>query len=83
MLEIIVEEVISSEEKEAVLRIAGIHANLVLDSMEVQTTLKTYFRLDRRFSKQAYFSELEQLDFETLIELMNSKVEYQNQHAAE
>lgn len=83
LLEIMVDEVISSEEREKVLRLAGIHANLVLDSMDVQRTVKTYFRLDQQFSQQAYLGELASLDFETLIELMNSKVEYQNQQAAE
>jgi hypothetical protein len=79
LLDILTDEVITAEEDEQLLKTAAIHANLVLDSMDLKRTTRMYLRIDQPFSKQSYLKELYKLDFETLIEMMNCKVEYQNE----
>jgi len=78
VLELLTEDVITNEEDEVLLKAAALHANLLLDCDEVSKTVKLFFRLDLPFSTQNYFSRLSSLDFETLIELMNAKVEQTN-----
>lgn len=67
------------EEDEAVLKAAALHANLVLDSMDLRKTVRMYFRLDRSFCEQPYLPQLMRLDFESLVEAMNCKVDHQNE----
>jgi hypothetical protein len=76
------DEVIAVEEDETILKSAAIHANLVLDTIALERTTRMYLRLDRTFDRQAYFKELAKLDFASLIEAMNCKVDYQNEQAS-
>ena len=67
----VVEEVIGEEEEERVLKVGAILGCILIDSGD-------QLRLDTMLEYQDYYRSLGGLDFESLIELMNARVESRN-----
>ena len=67
----VVEEVISEEEEDRVLKLAALLGCTLIDSND-------QLRSDTMLEYQDYYRALGGLDFESLIELMNARVESKN-----
>lgn len=78
LVEVITDTVIADSTQETVLQAAAWNVNLLLDCLNVGQTVLFHFRLDTGFESQSYIQTMRSFDFETLILLMNAKVEAAN-----
>jgi LPS sulfotransferase NodH len=59
---------------------AAVQCNLILDIAQFDNTWNWYLSNGGLEAVHRLYKELNRLDFETLVELMNSKIEYTNLH---
>lgn len=78
LVDFVTETVIAESSKESTLHAAAFHANLLLDCVDIENSVRTLLRIDQAFDQQGYIQELGRLGFETLVQIMNAKIESSN-----